>query len=687
MFELYIENQQVDVDEGFSTYMTYAIDDIREFGFKNTTVSKTIVLPGTKRNNMHFGNVFKINRSTQYSGTLPNYGYEFNAAVSAKAYGFAGNIQVFKGVVQLMQIVVDGGAVEYEVALFGELGGFVAALGNKKLEDLDFSAYDSVYSLVNITGSWDAAAGSGLYYPLADYGTYSTNKKDWSYRTFRPALYVKEYVDKIFAAAGYSYSCPLFETDRFKGLHIPHNQKGLTKISSIGLDINQGTATLQTVDSPSNSVKVEFQGSTVLGSFTTSDNKTFTYGGTAQLRGRFKLDVTGLVNYEAISDGVLNCRLNAFTSRGAYAWYTFNDTNSSDETFTAHLEFDAVIDNGDTVTLEFQTADTSEYYHVEIYTATMTFVLASLSPVQINIGEDLKINDTVPKNILQTDFIRSIVRLFNLYITEDKDTNKLLNITPFPDFYDKPVSDAVDWTDKIDRSRPMVIKPMSELNGRYYEFKYAADSDYYNEMYRKRYNENYGDRIFDTQFEFAKDKETVELIFAGTPLVGYPGEEKVYPTIFKLSNNVEECVDSVIRIWQRKKITGVASWQIKDGATVLGTYTDYGYAGHFDDPDAPTNDLNFGATRELFFTLATGGLDVNQFNIYYSSYMAEITNADSKLITAYVRLTKKDIADLDFSRWVWIDGGLFRINKLIDYNATSDDTTKAELLKVINTVY
>jgi hypothetical protein len=43
-----------------------------------------------------------------------------------------------------------------------------------------------------------------------------------------------------------------------------------------------------------------------------------------------------------------------------------------------------------------------------------------------------------------------------------------------------------------------------------------------------------------------------------------------------------------------------------------------------------------------------------------------------------------DIAKLDFSKPVFIDGVLWRINKIIDYDASSNELTKVELLKVVN---
>jgi hypothetical protein len=248
--------------------------------------------------------------------------------------------------------------------------------------------------------------------------------------------------------------------------------------------------------------------------------------------------------------------------------------------------------------------------------------------------------------------------------------------------------DFLDWTYKLDRSKPIRIRPMSELNGRYFEYKFKQDNDYYSEQYFKKYAEGYGDRIEDTGYEFAREKQTAEVIFANTVLVGYDGEDKIMPTIFKLSNNVEDRTEHVIRIMQGKKIVGVNSWDLKNGSgTTLTTFTDYGFAGHLDDPDVPQVDIGFGAPRELSFELTTEYPSANLFNGFWSDYVAEITDKDSKLLLAHFRLTEVDIFNLDFSRLIYVDGALWRLNKVIDYNPLSSDVTKVELLKVIELSY
>lgn len=229
---------------------------------------------------------------------------------------------------------------------------------------------------------------------------------------------------------------------------------------------------------------------------------------------------------------------------------------------------------------------------------------------------------------------------------------------------------------------------MSELNSRIYNFNFKADNDYYNELYRKTYNQEYGNYKYDSGYEFANDTTNIDLIFSPSVLVGYAGVDKIVTAMYKKNAGVEETFATNIRILQAKKVTGVASWKIKNGVSDLITgLTVYGYGGHYDDPDAPANDIHFGVPAELYFTLVTGAVNVTQFNVYWSPYMAEITDKDSKLLTCYMKLTNSDIFNLNFGTIIYVDGSYWRLNKIEDYNANSDDVCKVELLKVINLLY
>jgi hypothetical protein len=680
--EIFVEGQRLDITADISSLLTFAIDDIKDFSSRQTTFSKTVVIPGTFRNKVLFGNIFETGIANDYDPSLSNSGINFNPSISARCLIFQDNLQTFKGTARVLEVINDRGNIEFEIALNGELTGLNVALSSGFLTDLDFSIYNVLYTAANIAASWDNTPGSGVYFPLIDYGAYSTNKHDWDLKTFRPALYAKEYIDKMFAEAGYSYTCDLFNTDRFKKLIVPHNTKTLmSKVSNILAATTTIDRIIIDTTHGITSNKVLWD-STIAGGFSYSLG-TFTYTQPDPITAVIQWNLGGDRFSATNGNFIISIRKNgvaiATTTIPTFAFhvgYTYSDSTN------------ITLATGDTVDVFYQYGGTGTAQEVHVDgLLNITSTIPTLLPVDYN--QLITINDAIPQNIRQVDFLLSIVKLFNIYVYESQFDEKLILMTPFVDFYSSSTTNAVDWTYKLNRRQPISIKPMSELNSKIYNFNYRDDNDYYNELYSKRYNQGYGSRIFDSQFEFASQENTLELIFAPTPLVGYVGEDKVYSTIYKKNNNIEEQVDSVIRILQSRKITSVASWQIVNGtlSTTLGTFANYGYAGHLDDPDNPSNDLNFGALKELFFILVTGDLSKTQFNLYWSSYMAEITDKDSKLLTAKFYLTPNDIFNLSFAKYVVVDGVLFRLNKITDYNVSIPSDCEVELLKVINTSY
>jgi hypothetical protein len=679
--EIYIEEQKIDLLQDISTEFTYAIDDVSEFGSRNTSFSKTISIPGTANNNLVFGYIFELNNANFTDNTLPNVGYNFNVTKQANCKIFIDKVQIFKGTLRILEIVIDKETIEYQCSVFGELGGFINQLGNQRLEDLDFSSYNHTYSVANISASWDNSGGSGYYYPLIDYGnvstgTYGVAKKDFQYTTFRPALYVKEYIEKIFAGTDYTLDCPFFDEPLFKRLIIPHNQTNITALNNTSLDAN---ADIQLINTNLNTF-VEFTMVTA-GSFTLDITKQlFTYTGTPTITTDIQLTLRGDVTY--------NPSLPAFSV-----------ILKKDGAQIGRQDFDASINNFMDCNIlvsgvNFATNNTMQVeilgngIFLNILLGEVKLTTTTPTQVQINLGETITINDTIPKGIFQRDFFMSIVKMFNLYVYENKFNDKELVISPYVDFYPDKSAEALDWTNKVDRAKPISIKPMSEVNARYYNYKFKTDNDFYGENYRKKYTEGYGDFIYDTEFDFVKETDNLEVIFAASTLYQATGQDKVFPAIYKKSNtnSAEDRMDSIIRIMQTKKITGVGSWNIMNTTTNLATYTSYGYAGHLDDPINPTNDINFGAPKEIQFR-PNSYPTTNVFNAFHSPYLAEITSKDSKLLTCFGLLDIVDIFNLDFSKYVYIDGVLFRLNKVENFNPMEYNTTKLSFLKVIETKY
>jgi archaellin len=774
MTQIYLEDQLLDISKDFSQQITYAIDDLLNLDSKSTSFTKTIILPGTNRNNQIFGNIFEFSNSNFTNDAEPNVFYNFNASKSAKARLEINGLQAMKGVLRLLSIVIDGNNVEYEVALFGELGGFVSKLGNKKLTDLDFSNYNHDYTISNITESWNFDAvysvssatftartrfnakvvcsgilaklkagdriyindsdsnngnfiiyyitfdrvantttivielgdfvggadtditissvsytiGSGYVYPLINYGnvTYnipSTNPstairyKDWQFKAFRPALFVREYMDKIVTDAGYTWESAFFNTNFFRSLIIPNNDSRFFNKSATSFVTNgSATAISFSVANRGQDFRTQQFGGLTLNYFTQSAG-IFTYTGAEIINVKIVVKFYYTHNFTFGSGKAAILRNNQVIKEMPLIKTITN-------TF-ALLEINTQLNPNDNIRFNIFlfSAPTG---NASASVTTDTLITIEPDPpsfIPYEYDDNIKINDTIPQNIFQKDFFTSIMKMFNLMVTEDKFKERHLKIEPNVNYYQ--LSNYEDWTEKINRAKPITIKPMSEINARYYKFNFKQDSDYYADEYRKKYSESYGNRVYDNNLEFAKNDTSLEVIFSSSILTGYPGEDKVFPAIYKLNNDVEESINHNIRIMQLKYLNGVTSYKILNGTSTLDTRTDYLYCGHLDSPDAPTIDLNFGATKQLYFALVQGSLQNNLFNLFYSSYMAEITDKDSRLLTAEIKLTEKDIFNLDFSRFKMIDGVLYKMMRVIDWSA--NELCKAEFLRVINTTY
>lgn len=727
MTRIFIEDQELDITKDFSQQITYAVDDLQNTDSKATSFSKTIVIPGTANNNKLLGNIFEFSNSNFTGAFGANVGYNFNASKSAKARLEINGLQVMKGVMRLLEVIVDGEWIEYEVALFGELGGFYSSMGARKLTNLDFSEYNHQYNVTNITASWDnASGGTGYYYPLIDYGTTSPPnmddmaKKNFYFTAFRPAFFVKQYMEKIIEQAGYTYSSDFFNTSFFKRLIIPNNQN---KLSFNKINIFQGK-----ISKSMGSVGSSFDSPALINLTNVASDDfeqvlpdpVYRYTKVPRLEGAFSLFVNGtarVYSNNPADDGFFSIFFVQFalikkpTVAPEEIWksdvlafdtsgYVPIGTNPRSVPYFISRPFNipAVFDTNDEFALAVYLVDifgepgagTFLELSVNETTSSIGFGVTNQRLTSASYNDFLYVNGTLPANILQKDFFTSVLKTFNLMVTEDKYKEKHLNIEPYVDFYDTDRTTYLDWSDKIDRSKPIKIKPMSEINARYYQFKYKSDSDYLNDEYKKKYNEGYGDRVFDNELDFAKETDSTDVIFSASPLIGYSGNDKVFPAIYKLNNGVEQMIEHNVRIMQAKKITGRTGWFIKnrvnnENTNLSTSLTSYGYAGHFNDWTNPTSDLNFGAPKEVFFNMTTDVPSANLFNTYYSPYFAEITDKDSRLVTCRMKLNEKDIFNLDFGRFIWVDGVLYRLIKIVDY--APDDTCEVQLLRAINTTY
>ena len=223
--ELIINGVTVPLEKGIGTILTYSIKDIEQPDKRKATFSKTIKLPGSKVLDTLFNYIFEINSDST-----------FNPNLKAESVYLINSVVVFKGIIQLKKITkLDNSKYMYDVVLLGSLANIFIDFGGGYIDDLDMNwgDFNHNYDAESIIKTWDTSYlfngavepfqyGSGYMYPMMNRG-WDADKPTWTIYDYFPAAYAKEYIDRMFLAAGFEYDSIFFNSNYFKKLIIPYN--------------------------------------------------------------------------------------------------------------------------------------------------------------------------------------------------------------------------------------------------------------------------------------------------------------------------------------------------------------------------------------------------------------------------------------------------------------------------------
>lgn len=657
---------EVDLYDGVAFNLSYAIADIRNPEKRNTSLSKTITIPGTKANNRLFEHIFEVDLE---GGFNPNQ--------KAYAVATADTIEVFTGIVQLLQInIYEDNKIEYEIALKGSTGTLFSLISDKYLHDLDLSLYNHIPSKTKQATSWSAAIGAGYVYPVIDNGLHDLTAivPILDSEDMAPAIYAKTLVDQIFAENSFTYTSDFLTSDFFKRILVYSNRpfpKVLVTFSGSfkwHASAAPGVETVFTLlirhyDASKNVLNhITIQA----GGYNDGTSPTYTWSWSKAV----EVEGIDIVQLEVILE---SGEITIDTISTFVGTYASNDViGTADFSVSKALGSQSVTSIGtyDIVTWDTEASDPGN-----------TFSLVAEShavPV-------FPIKYTIARNIKQRDFLTSIFQAFNLYVWENNQVRNGLFIEPRDDFY---LSGTIyDWTAKLDRSRAVNLIPMGELDFKTMLFKYKEDSDFFNAKYKGDYAMTYGDKILEIDNDFMTNTKTLQLIFANTPMVSYPNTDMVFPSIVKEGlQNADDYFGGEIRLLYYGGLKATTSGWIHRDVNGDTNYATYPYCGHLDDPYASTLDLCFDSPKEVYFIVnPTTYTNNNLYNAYYSVMMEEITDPDSKLFVGYFYLTPDDILKLSFRYLYQVDFHFLRLNKIYEYDPKRR-VTKCEFIKVKSAV-
>jgi hypothetical protein len=706
MVRIQLENGYLDVKEGTVFPLNFAVGDIRDLTKRSGAFSKTITLVGSKNNHELLNHYYDVNIS---AGT-----FDINALTKCSV--IQNNVPIMEdALLQLLSVNKNQQtdayeqAVEYEVLIKDTRVEFFTAIANKELTDLDFTDLNHTFTAADIVATFNNTITDGFKYVLP----YDTDNI-YNVRQMKPAIYAKTYLDRIFATAGFQYEWSDLAAARFDKLLIPYNGDSNTfDTADYLVDEENTTPFTASVDSTTaNNYREDATGWTeitdVQGSFNpTTGEFTVPFSTNAsageayimeyQIDYEFQIDNTNatvvlnslspfkatpvigfsILGYngqysnlsaeQVINQGsVIPVGVTALTSGIVTGSVALLSDGTVPATLTAAQVANIVVgwQNG---YCQFTGALP---VNVELIVNSVRIKITPTANVQV-IGGILGMNQYVPLKIKQSDYIKSIFQMYNLYADTDVDQPNKLILRHRDEYYDSGAEK--DWSQKLMKDREQNLIFLPDLSSKKLKLTYKPDKDSPNDVYTQMTDEIYGQLEYTFDNEYVRDTDTKELIFSPTPVVATTFDAYV-PSL----NG--EAPKTNIRILYDGGEQTCGSWDlIEYGTTGELGITTYPMIGHFDDALTPTFDINFATCDYYYYSPSTLTAN-NLYNLYWRRTVNQINVG--KMLVAYFHLTEADIQTLKLNDKIRIDNSWWNINKVIDYDANAEVPTKVELISI-----
>jgi hypothetical protein len=710
----------LDIKDGKAVPVIYSSSDIRDLSSKKGNTSRNIQLADTKNNHELLGYYFDVNTE---AGT-------FDINKVTECILLQNGVPILDNAVLQLTAVKKNGVnnnytqrVEYDVIIKDKTADFFTKLGSKELTDLKFSEFDHVYNAANVVGSFDNTIVDGFKY-LLPYGPDSL----YNLEEFKPAIYAKLYFDRIFNTNGFSYEWADLDNNetRFDKLIIPFNgdEKQLSDSVKESVTVRAESSTSQEINWRSGVYE------TVVIDNETLDEQGYYNPSLSKYTSNFNIVAPNLISYRIELDFNLMLRntegvqifstalktirpllvlkngLGDLLETSIITPDTINYSGCSVDS-NGRTNIDAVyslFNTGDTdlvsgkIQLEFNVNNISileELFVKGVVTLSVAspFFRLDTSGVATNFDFVLKINSIkaeifpnvegilynmpislnsyIPLKVKQSDFIKSIFTMYNLFAEVDQFNSSKLILKSRNKYYDE--GKEKDWTAKLDKSREQVVTFLPSLQNKRLRLTYKQDSDDANKGYYENTGEIYGQVEYIFKNEFVKDVEQKELIFSPTPIA-----ETEFNAVVPIVNG--RTPKNNIRILYDGGEWDCQTYTILNyvGATPTAVNT-YPSLSHFDRPYNPTFDINFAVCDYYFFSTLGTKTNNTLYNLNWRRSIGQIDNG--KMLTAYFNLNEADISGLRLSDRIFILDSWWNINRL-EYDANSNNTTKAELISV-----
>jgi len=730
-----VRNQSTDAwtmleTEGVTMELTLSASDISDITARKASHSLNIRLPFTPTNDRFFGHVSEvdIDNPTSYD--------TFDITKKTEGQVLDNGIPVMEGVLKMLSI--DLAARKYECVFFSEAANLFENIRGKGWEDIfrDSAGEVSVdldheFTAANVIDSWtltnditNGSVGAGIIvYPLSDYGTGGSedqpatspmyaniyqsggtsilsgmfNPDHLTSRSQKPAIQCRYLLDKIVEFGGYTVAEHGFVDSADSNFANLYMQLGTESVFAVGRSSNgfkvglSGDRTMAPINAGTLSfLNFDNEGST----FYDPDNHV--YGG------NFLVPFTGYFWFGLYfrvysSSGVGTFELKIVIEKNGEEYLQETRTVSYNTTYHWGQEFAVYAEESDMVSCR-----------VAAYNAiTVTIKMGNFTYWKMHQYNSYSPNSptcnvigNMPRGSIDK-WLGAIMDKFNLVMTTDDET-KEVTFSPWPD-YIVDSSVTKDWSKKVDRLGSMILRPTTDYQNSRVEFADTDGTDRYNSWFQTFYGRGKGATTFYSPSDFSVGVKEVGGYFRPYRQALLKAEwlqETMLPSVaYGLPTNI--VWSEQWENWDGGRLTvatgepmlmfyhgpqsivlntGVSSDLYIDSTTFStfplfttnssepATTTDYTLDFGPDVPDIVASDL----------VGIPGRTSAQKF---WLEFLDELYNPSSRTLECSALLTAYDISSLKFNDKIFIDGTIYRVLEISNYQVGERKPCNLKLMK------
>lgn len=342
-------------------------------------------------------------------------------------------------------------------------------------------------------------------------------------------------------------------------------------------------------------------------------------------------------------------------------------------------------------------------------------------------GNTVDIPACIDPDITQRDFLKDIIQRFNLVITTSSDDESNLIIQPYNDYIAS--GNIRYWTDKLDKSKEIIIKDTSQLQKKTIILTDQEDDDIYNKSIRENVPSAnvFGHvKIDETGNDFASGEFTNESIFA--PFIN----SKIWRDAYADASDLQSVTVQYDYTYELNEETGTYTTSIaatkpklfyyngqpttvvrntgtgaylymhvvSSTAVTAYSFTEYPLCSPFKRTSSWGQTLTENSTSLYWNSTPPlcGDLSVFQYEAeegnwfkntlygkYWKPYLDNIYNEDARIMECHLNLNEVDISNFSFADEIFIQDTYWRILKIQNYQVGSEVSTKVTLLKSLDT--